>query len=423
VFFDLARFGAPSYQGQPTGLLGQPVALGELLVAGLWLVVRRSPVIDRRCLPIVAAIGLTLEVGGERLPVLLLPVVTAVLVWGLPTRAKLLVPLAIVLGIAGGMVLNRVGSPADTPAASERLQTFSGESARLENYLTGLHAFAERPILGWGPGRYQAATTPFRSRTLAVAFPDSHYTDAHDLPLQYAVTTGLAGLLAWGAWLVLACRRAAGPLLGFGILVLLVQLVQPQDVTMTPLALLAIGAAAPLSGVRRLVPLPVTGALVAVATVFAGLVLVGGYREQQAARGSYSDAVAAAGMLPHWPDRSIGAANAALTQLEVPLEQRLANASAYADEAGARDPRDARTLATQGFVDLIVGDEDAARQHFDKALALDPFGVRARTGQGIVAQRAGDLDGAAAWFRQALDISPNDSLTTDLLRAVEAPSG
>ena len=423
LFFDLARFGAPSHDGQPTGLLGQPIALGELLLAGLWLIARRAPVVDRRALVMVAATALGLEVAGERLPILLLPLVVAFAVWRRPARAKLLVPLAVVVGLAAGFALNHIGTPVESPAVSERLQTFSGESARVENYLTGVHAFAERPLLGWGPGRYQAATSSFRSRSLAVAYPDGYFADAHDMPLQYAVTTGLVGLAAFGAWLLLAGLRSRGALLGFALIVLIVQLVQPQDVIMTPLALLALGAAAPVSGVRRVVPVPVTSALVIAATAFAALVLIGGYHEKQASQGSLDGAIAAARTLPHWPDRAMGAASAALTEIEVPLDERLANAVAFAAEAGARDTRDARTSATRGFVELVAGNQDAARARFDEAMRLDPYAVLARTGQGVVAQRAGDTDAAIDWFRQALAISPNDPLASELLRTVEAPSG
>ena len=420
LFTDLSRFGAPGYRNQPTGLLGQPVALGELLLGGLWLVLRRPPRVEAKTLMLVGFVGLGIEIAGERLPLVLVPLVVGAAVWRRPRGDKLMLAVAVAVGVILGVGLTHVGTAADSNSATDRLQGGVGQTARFENYVAGLHAFADRPVLGWGPGRYQAAASQYRTRSLASAVPDSEFTDAHDLPLQYAVTMGLAGLGAFGLWLWLVVRRASGPLVGFALLVLAVQLLQPQDITLTPLALLALGAAGPLDAVRRVVVWPLQAVLVAGGVVFAGIVMLGGYHDRQADRGSLSDALAAARMYPHWPDRAIEAANAELSNTDAPLAERLSAATSWTAIAVARDRRDVRSAITQGFVDLIVGDSTSAGLHLDEGLRLDPYSPEALAGKGIVAQRNGDLAGAIQWYKRAVAISPNHALAGDLLRAAQS---
>ena len=94
--------------------------------------------------------------------------------------------------------------------------------SRLDNWRAGLGAFAERPLLGWGPGNYLAGTGGRLAADFARYLPGKGTVNegqdhAHNLPLEEAATMGVVGLLAWLAlwgWtavvVVRAVRRTAG---------------------------------------------------------------------------------------------------------------------------------------------------------------------------------------------------------------------
>ena len=85
---------------------------------------------------------------------------------------------------------------------------------RLRNWRSGLHAFAERPLLGWGTGNYYVGS----ARHISAREQGNQVNDhAHNMPIEEAATKGIAGLAAylllWGVTgaAVLRRARAAGP--------------------------------------------------------------------------------------------------------------------------------------------------------------------------------------------------------------------
>lgn len=72
-------------------------------------------------------------------------------------------------------------------------------ASRLDNWGSGLRAFAERPLLGWGPYNYFVASARSIPRPEKVTRVRDR---AHNVPLEEAVTTGIPGaaayLLLWG---------------------------------------------------------------------------------------------------------------------------------------------------------------------------------------------------------------------------------
>ena len=92
---------------------------------------------------------------------------------------------------------------------------------RLGVWRAGLEAFAERPVLGWGPENFLAAYG--RHATGYAAATEAH-DRAHNQAVEAAVTTGAAGLAAWAAlWglalavPVLAARGMALPERAFAV--------------------------------------------------------------------------------------------------------------------------------------------------------------------------------------------------------------
>ena len=106
----------------------------------------------------------------------------------------------------GGATLRYVGGV--------HLQRPSVQS-RLAAWEAGLGGFAERPLLGWGPGNYATVFGLFGTGYAGAAEPHDR---AHSVMIEVAVATGAVGLAAWLAlWggalavLVLGARAAPPP--------------------------------------------------------------------------------------------------------------------------------------------------------------------------------------------------------------------
>ena len=113
-------------------------------------------------------------------------------------RADVMWPGGVTLQYVGGVHLQR-------PSVQSRLAAWEA----------GLGGFAERPLLGWGPGNYATVFGLFGTGYAGTAEP---HDQAHSVLVELAATTGVAGLGAWLAlWggalvvLVLAARAAPPP--------------------------------------------------------------------------------------------------------------------------------------------------------------------------------------------------------------------
>ena len=414
VFTDLDRFGVTGYFEQSTGLLGQPAYLGMLLLGGIWLLSARASAVTASLwsygLLVVVAVGL--QLSGERAPLLLAPVVGFLAGQRVTVARRSLLAAVVVGGLLLGAIVGGLGDQHTT--ATDRIGAEFGQQPRIENYSAAVAAIAERPLIGWGPGRYLAATSPHRSLELAKARPGVYFTDAHNWPLQWAVTTGLVGVSLLGLWLFFAVRAGTGPLLGFALCVGVNQLIQPHDVGVTPIALLAIGAAGATVAPRAIVPPAVHVGLVLGATALACVLLTGMWH----AYNGLSDPVAAvraASWLPHWPDRSQQAARAALATDDGTAVERMAASVDHARQSALRDERDPRAWGSSGYFELIGDNVDEAEHAFRRALEVDPHSGSAITGLGLVEFRRGNFERAIAHFEEALSINPADEVAHDFL--------
>ena len=109
---------------------------------------------------------------------------------------------ALVLAAAAG--LRQSGAPGEaarpmfaTPLlerATSAVRIGSTLGKRLDNWEAGLQAFAERPLLGWGPGNYLVAASRYDR---AAAATNRGRDRAHNVALEEAATKGIPGLLAW----------------------------------------------------------------------------------------------------------------------------------------------------------------------------------------------------------------------------------
>ncbi|HUF83732.1 MAG TPA: O-antigen ligase family protein, partial [Acidimicrobiia bacterium] len=286
---------------------------------------------------------------------------------------------------------------------TSRLQgetSLEGTESRLSVWGYGAEAAAERPLLGWGPGRFAAATTP---RYSPQVMREGVFDSAHSWPVEYATTTGLLGLVLLLGWLGLAARAAGGPLAWFTALYGLFALVEPMSLALTPVVLLALGASGPSSRLeaehRQRRGSGYEG-LIAAAGAAAGLLIAAPYLAGERAM---ADAVLdtspsawrrADGLLPAWPEVAhLGARVSAFHGLSSDGDDHRRRALRLARQAVDRDPANARWWAHLGFLEMKWGSPAAAGAAFDEALDRLPWYPLALEGTAQLAAATDDTDG------------------------------
>jgi O-antigen ligase len=255
----LTSIGLPSFGNQPDGLLGNPVFLGALAAAALVLVAPRFFAKPSSWWLVVVVLGFTLGICSERFPVLLAVVVVAWFVvgawrrpeevepappfysWWQPSAAYAALTVvtiglgSVVAWLAGGLgVVNHT-------ASSTAGETYG---QRFDAWRAGFHALAAKPLFGWGPGQFEAATSNRFSAQVIRQFGGTLFPDGHNIFIEYATTTGLIGLACLIGWLVFALRHRGGPLFGFALVLLASEMVEPLNAGITGVAFLALGGAA-----------------------------------------------------------------------------------------------------------------------------------------------------------------------------------
>ena len=423
--FDLSRFDIRLFEERSTGLTGNPVFLGALCAAGVALLL---PALERRLIPALvaaAAMAAAVQLSGSRVALALLAVPVLALVTRRRWVTAALLAAAVGVGVVSGSLL--AADRTQTGAVSRAADPGGGLSSRTENWREALHAVAERPVLGWGPGRFRAAVTPHRTLRLAkMSGPDRLYWDAHNIFVEHAVTTGVVGLALLAIWFALAAwtaRRGPNPefLLAAGVL-LVFHLVEPENVAVTPFMLLLGGAAAPLlaTPARPRTGLRTAGALAAaVALVLAGR-LVAGDALLEKARLDFDAAGAhrAGGLLWPWAAPAVLASRVA--QFEARAERRPGRlVDALHDErtAARREPDDPRRWVELASVQSRLGDHRAALASTARSLEIDPWSRGAFLARADELAALGRLDAAAACRRLARVTQPGTRIGSGLGRS------
>lgn len=420
---DLSSFQLWKVDGRSSGLWGNPVYLSGFLVGAVWLVVPRLRARPAAWGAFTVLLATALQVAGGRFAAALLAAVV-VGAWRL-AGGRVATLLAVCLG-AGLLLGAGLAQQHEGVSVASRANTApaSGVRPRVETWLSARHAVAERPLLGHGPGRYRAATTPFRTLRLARAEgPDRLYADAHNFVVEYGVTTGIPGVALLLAWVALAIRRAGWrtPLAGFALLVLAMHLVEPQNVGLTPLAFLALGAAAPLVvPPRPLLPIAVRTALVGAGIALAGVLLLGAYHYEQARLDfTLDDARTARRLLPPWPEARDQTARIYTFRAKTERNTALrATALRWREAVVVADPDDPTWWNDLAEAELNAELKGPARRHFEEALARNPWSVRAMNGLGRIELDAGRSAGAARFFRRSLLAEPDQQTVRALLASL-----
>lgn len=386
---DLTPIGIGLAEGRATGLLGSPLWLGMLVSAAPALTLpalQHRPAVGAVLLvPLAAAVQAS---GGRSVLLVLLGTVGWVAARSGTWRRGILVVAAVACGLVIGTAAARAGGGVDVVSRLETTQA-SHFQPRLEIWRAAAEAVAERPVFGWGPGRLRAATSDARSlETARLEGPERLFTDAHNLVAEYAATVGLTGLVALSVFGYLAARRARGPFAAFGCAVVVSSLVEPQFVTVLPLAFLAVGCAAPRAPRRARTPTTVAQAVLVVVAVPLAATLLLGDTALHTAQLDYSLASArtAVSMLQPWPQPKETLARVLFFEGKTNRDAATAARAIPAQARAVRaDPSDPSAWNTLGDYYLESGQQEAAARSFGEALRRNRWSVRAMAGLAVIA--------------------------------------
>lgn len=451
-----AGIGLPLYGGvQPAGLLGNPVFSGGLLAATLALLATR--VVERPALwaPVTALIAFGAALSGERFPILVAIGVVAWSIWALHRRSDLGLrdritrQWAILYGAVSAAALV-IGSiiPGAVPGASvvgHVSSSTTGETfgERFGSWLAGFHALVERPLFGYGPDQYEAATVPHYSVALTRTIGQAYFSDAHNIIVEVAVVTGVLGLIAIAAWVLLAARDRGGPLMVFAVAVLVGELVEPMMVGITSLAFLALGAAPVRARAQAATESPsadgrprrgaspereprtmpgayprwaLTSSLtLAGIAIVAGLLLIVGDVVQQreatqvaptTATAAIADGTTANTLLQAWPTPAATLAFAYFYSGS-PGHSKVAEAIHYSSEAIQRDPTESKFWLDLATFQFAAGDNASARRSALRAAALNPVSSAPLNLLADISSLEGDRSAQRAYLERSLLYDPN----------------
>ena len=443
------------YDGsQADGFLGNPIYLEALLLGGLALVLGRACRSPLRWGVVVLVFAVGLEFTFERfaLVILALLVLHALYTYGARRGGTFALLIAVGYGIA------YLGGGSDL---GSRVTSGTGETTfglRLRAWLEGAHYVLHHPLLGAGPGQTRTAmdstaTLSFFQHVLVGRV----LTDSHDVFVEVAVTTGLLGLGCFLIWLFRAARMAARcSFFGFAVAMVAVELVEPINIAVLPLAFLALGAAtavrsrpegvpddtsrqladqqtvqiySPQShdrGVAVYARITTIGALVL--ALFLGVTMVTGdaymFRGTNFGPGQPFNLAAAKDanrLLPYWPNPALelaqieafGSLNRAST---APAD--LAEARRWTAVAVSRDSDNPQLWTLLAAADVDIKAYGLASADYYHALSCDKWFTQALQGLGQLAGIAHNWNEAAHFYRLALTTAVNDAVLSASLHAL-----
>jgi O-antigen ligase len=454
------------YQGgQADGMLGNPIHLEAILLGALALIAGRASTGANRRMwwPIVLILSASLELTLERaaLPIMLVIMAASLVVYGLRRAA----PFAVLtmVGYAASYVSG--GSGLGARVTSGTSSTTYG--TRLHIWHLALESLVHRPLVGVGPGEVLSAIAPHVSASFAAHLGVGTLpADSHDFLVEVLATTGILGFLAFLAWLGGAALKARGPFLACAVAILSVELIEPLNVGVTPVAFLALGAATvSLSGqsvglaafrwsgfgsaVAEASPAavgdstsrrslssgeddvgsgPTTrvrptryGALVTAVLLVASLLLgstmlAGDYYQYVSYKDVQPQAKIAAGknanfLLPYWAQSAAAVAEGYLwaSDFDSGGTAAVEHALNWYVTASQRDPADPTLAGEIGSLELQLGNRGAAQRENLHALQLDPWTYVALLGLGTIAMKDHDYNTSLYWYEQALKVSPADN--------------
>jgi hypothetical protein len=450
---NLSTPGLNLFQGkQADGLLGNPIHLEALLLGGLALVLGRACRSPLRWGALVLLLAVGLEFTFERfaIAVLLLLVLYALYAYGARRGGTF----ALLIGVGYGIAYLSDGSGLGSRVVSGTGETTFG--LRLRVWLQGGRYVLHHPLLGAGPGQLRTAmdsiaTLSFYQHVLVGRV----LTDGHDVFVEVGVTTGLVGLACFLVWLFGSARTAARcGFLGFAAAMVAVELVEPINVAILPLAFLALGTAVAVrlgpddAEGDPVLPLPewptgqtrdpapkhrveapygvVVTTIAVVSALFLGVTMVAGdaymFRGTNFGPGRPYNLAAAKDsnrLLPYWPDPALELAQIkafdSLGSVATATEDLVA-ARQWTAVAVNRDQRNPALWTLLAGANLELKAYGPARADYYRALSCDRWYTQAYQGLAQVAGTEHDWSRAVHFYRLALTTAVQDSVLSSSLR-------
>jgi O-antigen ligase len=366
------------YDGRATGLTPNPVYFGALMVAGFSIASQHIGSWSmRRLAAVTTGFAVAANLSGSRIA-LITSVVMALFI-AIRHRSsgrRAVVPLAaaVVGSVVAPMLLrafDRGGAAAD--------RFVEGGGGRTEVWRLGLDAALDRPLTGWGFGRFHSAVQHGFSADLARAynFTDTRqvWFDAHNVVVGLVVAVGFVGAALFFLFGWSAARHARGPLASGAAAIALTWSLQPIALATLPVALLLVALAVPrrprtehaaAGGVRLGWVLVAAGVLTAL-----GWVVFDVRAERAATTGDAEAMGELADLIGGDPVLADAAAQLWTFSLATPgAEHEALVWSRAAIDAEPDSPRWHYLLAYRYFG---LGDVEHTRAPLDDALALQPW--------------------------------------------------
>lgn len=342
-------------------------------------------------------------------------------------------------------------------SAARRFNEGANLTARRHYWEAGVGAWAERPLTGWGPGNTWGGylstveSNNYRYATRGLG-------DVHNLFLESAVTTGLLGfipLAVLAGAIVRRVRRGGREFswaAGAAVALLVSQLLQPLNTTITPLLFLFAGIAARapartevtdvpdevpenvpgnvpvwhVSGRRRLAAWGLVGVLLTCGFILTALRTASGLFDGHG--GYYGDRGSLVTALRLEPRRLLArealAYNDAVQwrgSFDDPGRQAELAASArkYARQAVRQHPWDGGVRLAAADIEFIMEDPARADAWFKEQLDRFPIDTLALQGRAQVALLAQDWERAKLWAGLALEIQPKSRVAKRFIAEAE----
>lgn len=386
--------------GRAVGLTPNPIHLASYMLLGIFMCAEARGNRRRGNLAIAGLVifGATLSFTSTRVALFAFALIGCiVIIRGRTWHAVRSMAWATV-GIVVGAVIARLYGTGTDPMS----RTTIGGSGRTEWWVAGWGAFRERPLLGWGVGRFRTAIQDRLSADAVARLGDVQaIPDAHNVIVAVAVAVGIPGLVLLGWFVWEAVRRSRG-VYRYGIAAMsLVWLLQPVALaTLLPLMILLGVAMSDPSGAGASstagevgldrVPKVAWAIATTVGVVAAGWLMVAEYRLSEAALAVDAQAFEAVeGMYFRDP---------LVSDVGSTLWAGSASKDFYRDEhlldqlrsTVAIEPTRPHWWTRLGGLELGMGMTDEAVEHARRALELQPTSVAAWGILEYVGEQTGD---------------------------------
>ena len=233
--------------GRAVGLTPNPIELAAFVLVGIFVCLALwAGESGRAATPIVLGLfsfGVALAFTSTRVGLIAFVVVSVGWIVQRRDRRRMIGVSIVVLGVAAGIGISRLvaGNGNGTDLVARAGDSGGG---RTDMWIAGWHALLERPVVGWGAGRFRSAIQGELSFARVAAKQDSQaIPDAHNIIVNMAVDFGLPGLVLFLAFCWLAARRVSGIYSLALVAVPIIWLLQPIAQTTVLLYMVLLGIA------------------------------------------------------------------------------------------------------------------------------------------------------------------------------------